>query len=187
MRSSNLELSPNAQITHKWTKEITTREKVEWVFLLLFLVISWVLFVMALFGWRNLFGLNIGDGDFGTFMSPLVLSFVFFLKLAIDKNTTTIRIFSDQLTIETAPIAPPGRKSLLVSEVNRLRVVEKVSKFGRRVLSRHFEIYAVLKDGKIVSIFPIRLTKEEAEKYMLYIEHAVGNLSTDEKSSGSAL
>lgn len=180
-RTLNPTLALTAQITHKWTKEITTRKRVEWVFLLLFLIISWVLFVMVLLGWRNLFGLVIGDGSFGTFISPLLLSFVFYLKLAIDKNTTIIRIFSDQLTIETAPITTPGRKCLLISELKQMHVVEKASKFGRRVLSRHYEIYAVLKDGKMVSIFPIRLTKEEAQEYLVQIDQAVGNRSTGEK------
>ncbi len=184
MRASNPEQAPIAQITHKWGKEMTTRDRLGMIFLLIFFIFSIVLFIMAIFGWRYLFGMDMGEGRLSTYINVLLFSFIVYVEMAYLINTTIIKVFPRELVITTKPISLHGVKYLPVSQVKDFRIVVKRSKFGRRVLSTDYSIIIRLHNGKAVRIFPFTLTKEEAEVYLQQIIQALRNHPTDDKSIG---
>lgn len=136
---------------------------------------------MAVFGWRNLFGIDVGGGTLSTYINVFLVSYITYWNLAFFLNTTTIHFYPDELVVSTKPVTLKGIRRLPLSEVDRFGIVKNESKFGRKVLSTNYTIVARLHNGKYIRFFPSVLTSSEAEDYLRKIDQAVGNRSTGDK------
>lgn len=161
------------RIIHEW-KEGSEKPSFWGVLFLLFMnLVGLPVFLLSIFGYHEILGIELGKPGLTTYLgilSCVFLNYYFFSHLY---NKTIVEISPPTLSIRITPLPWPVRNRVPISDIKEFKVVEVARKFGRRVLSMEYSIHVLTRNGDSLPIFINLDSKETADDYLRRIEKAV--------------